>query len=435
MTIKDNSRRDFVKKTGSAVLASSLGINILSARSRASGINSETLKVGLVGCGGRGTGAALQATRAENNVMLTVMADIFEDTLKESHSALMGENPEKIKVDPSNMFIGFDAYKKVLESDVDVVILTTPPSFRPGHLRAAIEAGKHVFCEKPVAVDAPGIRHVIESAKMAKMKGLALMSGFCWRHDDPKNATYDRLLDGAIGEIHTVYNTYNTGELWYKERQPDWTDFQTTMRNWLYYNWLSGDHITEQAVHSLDLMSWAFGDMMPISATGTGGRQSRTEEKFGNVYDHFAIVFDYPDGKKGFHFSRQQKNCSRAYGLDITGDKGRCNIHVSNNHQIIGKKNWKWEEEKKERNDMYQTEHNELFASIRAGKPFNDGVRMANSTLLAIWGRMAAYTGQTISFEEAFNSNETLGPELSAYSWDLKWPLKEVAQPGITKFA
>jgi predicted dehydrogenase len=174
---------------------------------------------------------------------------------------------------------------------------------------------------------------------------------------------------------------------------------------------------------------------MPTSATGTGGRQSRTEEKFGNVYDHFAIVFDYPDGKKGFHFSRQQKNCSRAYGLDITGDKGRCNIHVSNNHEIIGKKNWKWEDEKRERNDMYQTEHNELFASIRAGKPFNDGMRMANSTLLAIWGRMAAYTGQTISFEEAFNSNETLGPDLNAYSWDLRWPMKEVAQPGITKFA
>ncbi|MBK8504336.1 MAG: Gfo/Idh/MocA family oxidoreductase [Saprospiraceae bacterium] len=435
MIIKDNSRRDFVKKTGSAVLASSLGLNILSARSKASGINSETIKVGLIGCGGRGTGAALQATRADSNVVLTVMADIFEDTLKESHSALMGENPEKIKVDPANMFIGFDAYKKVLDSDVDVVLLTTPPSFRPGHLRAAIEAGKHVFCEKPVAVDAPGIRHVIESAKMAKMKGLALMSGFCWRHDDPKNATFARLLDGAIGDIHTVYNTYNTGELWFKDRQPGWNDFQTTIRNWLYYNWLSGDHITEQAVHSLDMMSWAFGDVMPISATGTGGRQSRTEDKFGNVYDHFAIVFDYPDGKKGFHFSRQQKNCSRAYGLDITGDKGRCNIHVSNNHEIIGKKNWKWEDDKKERNDMYQTEHNELFASIRAGKPFNDGIMMAHSTLLAIWGRMAAYTGQTISFEEALNSNETLGPDLNAYSWDLRWPLKDVAQPGITKFA
>ena len=435
MAIKDNTRRDFVKKTGSAVVASTLGFNILSAKSSNVEGNADTLKVGLIGCGGRGTGAALQATRADNNVVLTVMADIFEDTLNKSHNALLKENPDKIKVDEGSRFIGFDAYKKVLESDVDVVLLATPPSFRPGHLRAAIEAGKHVFCEKPVAVDAPGIRDVIESAKMAKSKGLALMSGFCWRHDDPKNATFERLLDGAIGDIHTVYNTYNTGALWYKERQSGWTDFQTTMRNWLYFNWLSGDHIAEQAVHSLDMMAWAFGDMLPVSATGTGGRQSRTEEKFGNVYDHFAIVYDYPDGKKGFHFSRQQKNCSRAYGLDINGSKGRCNIHVSNNHEIIGKKKWKWEDQKKERNDMYQTEHDTLFASIRAGKPFNDGIKMANSTMLAIIGRMVAYTGQTITWEDALNSDETLGPKLEDYSWNLNWPLKEVAQPGITKFA
>lgn len=435
MIIKDNSRRDFVKKTGSAVLGSTLGFNIVSAKSNTRNLSNETLKVGLIGCGGRGTGAALQATRSEDNVVLTMMVDIFQDRLDESYNALMKENGSKIKVEDHNKLIGFDGYKKVLESDVDVVILTTPPSFRPGHLREAIEAGKHVFCEKPVAVDAPGIRHVIESAKMAKQKGLALMSGFCWRHDDPKNATYSRLLDGAIGDIHTVYNTYNTGALWYRDPQPGWTKFETTMRNWLYYNWLSGDHITEQAVHSLDLMSWAFGDVLPVSATGTGGRQSRTEEKFGNVYDHFAIAFEYPDGKKGFHFSRQQKNCSRAYGVDMIGDKGRCNIHVSNNHEIIGKKHWKWEDEKKERNDMYQTEHDELFASIRSGNPFNDGIRSAHSTMLAIWGRMVAYTGQTITWEEALNSNETLGPPIEEYSWDLKWPMAEVAQPGITKFA
>ena len=435
MAIKDGTRREFVKKTGSAVLASTFGFNVLSAKSSSFTSNSDTLKVGIIGCGGRGTGAALQATRADSNVVLTVMADIFKDRLDDAHSALMKENPEKIKVDDANKFVGFESYKQVLESDVDVVILTTPPSFRPGHLRAAIMAGKHVFCEKPVAVDAPGIRHVIESANMAKSKGLALMSGFCWRHDEPKTAIFDRLQDGAIGDIHTIYNTYNTGELWYRDRQPSWSDFETTMRNWLYFNWLSGDHITEQAVHSLDMMAWGFGDVLPLSATGTGGRQSRTEEKFGNVYDHFAIVFDYPDGKKGFHFSRQQKNCSRAYGLDLIGDKGRSNIHVSNNHEIMGKKHWKWEDAKIERSDMYQNEHNTLFASIRAGKPFNDGVKMAHSTMLAIMGRMVAYTGQTLTWDEAINSNETLGPKLEDYSWNLKWPLKDVAQPGITKFA
>ncbi len=427
-----SSRRDFVRKSSSAVIGGTLGFNILQARNPKRKLNSETLKVGLIGCGGRGTGAALQATRAEDNVVLTCMADVYEDRLKESHGNLMQENPSKIMVDEDHMFLGFDGYKKVLESDVDVVLLTTPPCFRPGHLRAAIEAGKHVFCEKPVAVDAPGIRSVIESAQMAKQKGLALMSGFCWRHDDPKTATYERLLDGAIGDIHTVYNTYNTGALWFKDTKPNWTPFQKKLRNWLYYTWMSGDHITEQAVHSLDLMSWAMGDQMPVSASGTGGRQVRTEDKFGNVYDHFAIVYDYADGQKGFHFSRQQKGCSRAYGLDMLGSKGKCNIHVSNNHHIMGRKEWKW---KGERNDMYQSEHDTLFASIRGGKPFNDGVRMANSTMLAIWGRMVAYTGQTITWDQAINSTEKLGPALEDYSWDLDWEAKEVAKPGITKLA
>lgn len=431
----ENTRRDFVKKTGSAVLATGFGFNILGATNAQFSLNSDTLKVGLIGCGGRGTGAALQATKADPNVALTAMADIFQDRLDESLNNLKTENPSKIMVDDSQKFVGFDAYKKVLASDVDVVILATPPSFRPGHLREAIEAGKHIFCEKPVAVDAPGVRSVIESAKIAKSKGLALMSGFCWRHDVPKQETYARLLDGKIGDIHTVYNTYNTGALWFRDTQPGWSPFENTLRNWLYYNWLSGDHIVEQAVHSIDLMSWAFGDVLPLKAEGTGGRQSRTEGKFGNVYDHFAVVFHYPDDKKGFHFSRQQHGCSRAYGLDILASKGKCNIHVSNNHTIIGKKTWKWEDQDSERPNMYQNEHDTLFASIRANNPYNDGIMMANSTMLAIMGRMVAYTGETLTWEEALNSTEQLGPDLEEYSWNLDWPMKEVAKPGITKFA
>ena len=342
------------------------------------------------------------------------------------------ENPDKILVDEEHKFTGFDAYKKVLETDVDVVILTTPPSFRPAHLEAAIAAGKHVFCEKPVAVDAPGIRRVIASAKKAKEKGLALMSGFCWRHDVPKQETYDRLLDGAIGEISSIYNTYNTGALWYKEPKADWTEFETTMRNWLYFNWLSGDHIAEQAVHSLDLMSWAFGDVLPVKVSGTGGRQSRTEKKYGNIYDHFATVYDYGDGKMGYHFSRQQKGCSRAYDISMMGDKGRAYIDVGNVHHIMGAEEWKWDGE---RPNMYQNEHDTLFASIRRGEPFNDGERMANSTMLAIIGRMVAYTGETLTWDQAMNSNEVLGPKVDEYNWSLNWPLAPVAQPGITKFA
>jgi len=427
------SRRSFLKKTGAAALTSGLGFNILSAQPQGfKNVSADTLKVGLIGCGGRGTGAAYQASMADPNVRVTAMADIFQDRLDTSYENLLKENPDKIMVDEDHKFIGFDSYKKVLASDVDVVILATPPCFRPAHLAAAVEAGKHVFCEKPVAVDAPGIRSVIATAKKAKEKGLALMSGFCWRHDVPKIDTYDRLLNGAIGDIHTIYNTYNTGALWFHPRKSEWSDFEFEIRNWLYYNWMSGDHIAEQAVHSLDLMSWALGDQLPVSATGTGGRQSRTETQFGNIYDHFAVVFEYADGKKGFHFSRQQKDCSRAYHVEMMGNQGQCYIDVFRKHAITGKEDWKWRGEK---SNMYQNEHNTLFASIREGKPYNDGVRMANSTMLAIMGRMVAYTGESLTWEQALNSQEILGPEIDQYTWDLKWPLADVAKPGITKFS
>ena len=426
------SRRDFIKRSSSAVLTSTMGFNILSAKPQNSkNLNNDTLKIGLIGCGGRGTGAALQASLADPNVMVTALADVFEDRLNKSYENLKIENPDKLMVEEDHKFIGFDSYKQLLATDVDVVILGTPPCFRPGHLAAAVEAGKHVFCEKPVAVDAPGIRSVIETAKKAKEKGLALMSGFCWRHDIPKIDTYSKLSEGAIGDIHTIYNTYNTGALWFHERQPNWSDFEFSLRNWLYYNWMSGDHIIEQAIHSIDLMSWAMGDVLPLTATGTGGRQSRTENQFGNIYDHFAVVYDYPDGKKGFHFSRQQKDCSRSYHLDMKGSDGRCYIDVFRKHEISGKEQWKW---KGEKSNMYQNSHDTLFSSIRKGEPFFDGVRMANSTMLGIWGRMVAYTGQTLTWEEALNSNEVLGPTIDQYTWDLKWPLLDVAKPGITKF-
>ena len=428
----DTSRRQFIKSTGATIIGSSVGFNLM-GKNKFAPANSDTLKVGLIGCGGRGSGAAVQAMRADDNVALVAMADIFQDRLENSYNAILEEEPDKVKVAPDHKFVGFDAYQKLLATDVDVIILATPPAFRPGHLEAAVEAGKHIFCEKPVAVDAPGIRRVMEVAKKAKEKNLSLMSGFCWRYDFPKRATYERVLDGAIGDISSIYNTYNTGALWYRKPKDGqkWTEFESQLRNWLYFNWLSGDHIVEQAIHSIDLMSWAMGDVLPVSATGTGGRQSRTESKFGNVYDHFAITYEYENGAKGFHFSRQQEGCSRAYGIDMMGTKGRCEVDVWRKHKIIGAQNWSYDGKK---NNMYQTEHDELFAAIRKGEAFNDGIRMANSTMLAIWGRMVAYTGQTLSWEEALNSEEVLGPKLDEYNWDLDWKLKEVALPGKTKF-
>ncbi len=425
------SRRSFIRTTGAALAGSAMvGSNLMAKSSFRPNI--DTLKVGLIGCGGRGTGAANQALSADENVVLSAMADIFSDKMEKSYNALVEAQGDKVQVDPEHKFMGFDAFQKVLDSDVDVIILATPPAFRPAHLAAAVEAGKHIFCEKPMAVDAPGVRSVLETAKKAKEKNLSLVSGFCWRYHFPKRATFGEVLDGRVGEIKSIYNTYNTGDLWSFPRQEEWSDMEYKLRNWLYYNWLSGDHIAEQAVHSLDMMSWAMGDQLPVRATGTGGRQRRVEDIYGNVYDHFAVVFEYENGAKGYHFSRQQQGCSRSYSVEVAGTKGDCLVDcIRRKHEITGANPWKYEGEA---NDMYQTEHNELFASIRKGEPMNDGEWMAHSTMLAIMGRMVAYTGQTLSWEQALNSDETLGPDISKYEWSLDWASAPIAKPGITEF-
>ena len=427
----DRNRRSFIKNSGLALIGSTLAYH--SGLSAPSGNTKKpTLKVGLIGCGGRGTGAALQAVQADPDVVLTAMGDVFEDRLNASYQELITAAKDKVKVNNENKFVGFDAYLKVIRSGVDVVLLATPPAFRPDHLVAAVDAGKHIFCEKPVAVDAPGVRKVLAAAKKAQEKKLSLVSGFCLRYDLPNRAIFGKILNGDIGEIKTVSTFRNGGELWYKPRQQQWSEMTNQMRNWYYYNWLSGDFIVEMAVHSLDMMSWAMGDKMPVKATGTGGRQVRVDDKFGNIYDHFAIEYEYANGAKGFHFTRQQQNTSSRNSVEVLGTQGTALINVARNHEIMGKNSWKYTGPK---NDMYQTEHDELFASIRNGKPMNDGEWMANNTMLAIWGRMVAYSGQTITWEQALNSNEVLGPKTEDYSWDLKWDGPPIAKPGITQFS
>jgi myo-inositol 2-dehydrogenase / D-chiro-inositol 1-dehydrogenase len=427
--MKNTTRRDFIKTSGAAALGTSLAMNlVIPVNSFA--MNNDTLKVGLIGAGGRGTGAAAQALNADKNVVLTHLTDIFEDRVEQSISNLKKEFGDRVKADKSTSYVGFEGAQKIMESDVDVVILTTPPCYRPKHLEMAIDAGKHVFCEKPMAVDAPGVRRIIEAAKKAKEKNLSLMSGFCWRYHIPKRETFQRVLDGAIGDVHTVYNTYNTGALWLRDVQPEWSDMKKKLRNWLYYNYLSGDHIVEQAIHSIDMMSWALGDMKPLNATGTGGRQSRIQPEYGNIYDHFAIVYEYENGVKGFHFSRQQKDCSNSYAVDVMGTKGRCLVDcIRDRHTITGAEEWRY---KGQDNDMYQQEHDDLFAAIRSGNPVNDGERMAQSTMLGIMARMVAYTGQTITYDEALNSKEVLAPDDINDNTVLQDP--PVAQPGITPF-
>ncbi len=419
-TVQPSSRRDFLKTSAAVAAGGSLLSNVHAA-------GDDLLKVGLIGCGGRGTGAATQALRADKNVKLVALGDAFADRLQQSLSQLRKEDDlaAKIDVKPDQCFVGFDAYKQVIASGVDVVLLASPPHFRPAHLRAAIDAGKHVFAEKPVAVDAPGVRAVLAACGEAKKKKLAVVSGLCWRYHQGMRETFSRIHDGAVGDVVALQCNYNTGPLWKKDRQPDWSDMEWQMRNWLYFTWLSGDFNVEQHIHSLDKMAWAMRNEYPVKAMGTGGRQVRTAPEYGHVFDHHAVVYEYASGVKCFSFCRQQAGCQNDVNDYVLGTLGSCDVMK---HAITGNKPWKYAGPK---DDMYQHEHDELFAGIRKGAPINDGDWMAKSTLMAIMGRMATYTGKLITWEQALNSREDLTP--SRYEWG-PLPVPLVAMPGVTKF-
>jgi predicted dehydrogenase len=418
------SRREFLKTTAAIAGALALAPTVHAA-------GSDVIKIGLIGCGQRGTGAAGQALRADKNIQLVAMGDAFEDRLQDSLKTLKDDKEiaAKIAVEEKNCFTGFNAYKEVIANGVDVVLLTTPPQFRPLHLKAAVEANKHVFAEKPCAVDAPGVRSVLETCEAAKKKNLSVVSGLCLRYDDGFRETLKRIHGGDIGEVHTLQANDYRGGIWVKERQPDWTDMHWQMRNWYYFTWLSGDFNVEQHVHYLDVCTWVMNNEYPVKAIGMGGRTVRNEPKYGNIYDHFSIIYQYANGAKLFSNCRQHPNCAGDMSAHAIGTKGRAEMTDGRRGLTIQTAE-KWHFPGSERN-MYQTEHDELFASIRAGKPINNGEYMAKSSLLAIMGRMAAYTGQEITWEMAFHSKEDLTPP--KYEWGpIETPA--IAIPGKTKF-
>jgi predicted dehydrogenase len=387
----------------------------------------DVLKVGLIGCGGRGTGAAEQALNADPNVKLVAMGDAFGDRLQSSLKVLKKSLPEKVDVKEENCFVGFDAYKGVIAAS-DVVLLCEPPHFRPSHLRAAVEAGKHVFAEKPVAVDAPGVRSVLASCEEAKKKSLSVVSGLCLRYSTGFREMMKRIHGGEIGEVVALQANDYRGGRWSRPRKPEMSDMTWHMRNWYNFTWLSGDFNVEQHVHYLDVCAWAMKDQYPVRAIGMGGRQVLTEPEYGNIYDHFSVVYEYANGAKMFSNTRQHKNCKMDMSAVAIGSKGRALISEGP-LRITGEN--AWEHQGKDKN-IYQVEHDEFFASIRSGKPINNGDYMSKSTLMAIMGRMAAYTGQQIGWEQALNSKEDLTP--SKYDWDLAIELPAVAVPGQTKF-
>ena len=432
-----SNRRDFLKATSTLAAAGALAGGLSLSRS-AHAAGGDTLRIGLIGCGGRGTGAAVNALNADSNCKLVALADAFGDRLTGCLDAIKKQTDDKqtsdkVAVDPDHCFVGLDAGMKLIQSDVDVVLLCEPPFFRPAHLKAAIDAGKHVFAEKPVASDAPGIRSVLASAEEAKKKNLNLVVGLCWRYDSGVRETMKRVLDGAIGEIQTIQETYLGGTLWQRPRQPNWTEMEYQVRNWYYFSWLSGDFNVEQHVHSLDKASWAMHDEPPVRAWGVGGRQVRVDPIYGDIFDHHAVTYEYKNGTQVYAFCRQLAGGYNDVSDIFIGTKGRANILKN---EITGENAWQY---KGPKTSMYDVEHQDLFAAIRSGNTINNGVYGARSSMLAILGRMVNYTGQALTWDEAINSQQTFAPEKLNFDTvppilpgkDGKYP---VTVPGETKF-
>lgn len=410
-----SSRRKFIKNS-SLLVAGGAVAGQLSFASSAHAFGSDEIKIGLIGCGGRGTGAASQAMNTEGATKLVAMADAFGDRLQQSLRGLKGEHKEKVDVPADRQFVGFDAFKQVLESDADLVILATPPGFRPLHLESAINAGKHVFMEKPVAVDAAGVRKVLKATAEAKKKNLAIQVGLQRRHERKYRETIARLQDGAIGDINLTRAYWNGGGVWVRPRKKGQTEMEYQMRNWYYFNWLCGDHITEQHIHNLDVINW-LKNGYPITAQGQGGRQVRTGIDHGEIYDHHMIEFTYADGSKMLSQCRHIPNTWSSVSEHAHGSKGTCDIGGGRITDNNGQQVWSYKPERKWPNG-WQQEHHDLFADIRNGERPNEGEYGALSTMTSIFGRMASYSGKMIKWEDALNSELVISPVEKFSSYD-----------------
>ena len=414
------SRRDFLK--GSTAAAIGLG-----ALGNAHAAGSDTIKVGLIGCGGRGRGAAdniCQAAGTTYNIKLHAMADAFPDHLKDCREFIRNTPNCKDKFDVSDdrCFVGFDAYQKVIDC-CDLVMLATPPGFRPLHIEATIKAGKQLFTEKPIAVDSTGIRKVLAAYEEAKSKGLSVVAGTQRRHQTPYLESMKRIHDGAIGDLITARVYWNQGDIWIHPRKEGWSDTEYQLRNWYHFLWLCGDHIVEQHVHNLDVAIWALG-AHPVRAVGMGGRQVHTEPPYGQSYDHFAVDYEFPDGVHVLSMARQIAGCASDVSETIVGSKGRWSSHQ---YRFTGATNDRIRDDRK---DPYVLEHVDLLESIVSRKPINELKQVAESTLTAIMGRDSAYTGKAISWDQALNSKLDTFPKTPL---DMSGPMIEpaVPRPGV----
>lgn len=418
-------RRNFIATSATAAV----GTALLPTSARAEAAGDREIKIALVGCGGRGTGAAVQALSTYGRVKLWAMADAFEDQLEKSHKGLTaggikfsqsteaGPPTDRVDVPPERRFVGLDAYRKVMAlPEIDVVILTTPPGFRPRQFEAAVAAGKHVFMEKPVATDAHGVQQVLTAAREAKRKNLKVGVGLNRRHSPLYEAAIERIHAGEIGRLNTI-RLYNVrgGVGKYYERQPEDSELLYQVRHWYYFAWLSGDFIVEQSVHDYDVGLWMKG-MLPVRAQGQGGRLVRSGRDYGNIYDHFYVEYDFPDGSKMLTQHRHIPGCWGLFGEYADGSKGTASVLGKQRGmiQLHDQKTALWRE--KESGNSYQIEHDRLFRAIREDTPHNEAERGAHASFAAILGRMAAYSGKMLEWDEALESGHRITPD--AESWD-----------------
>src|SRR5437870_2770249 len=409
------NRRDFLKTTSAAIAGTSV-LGGLGVERSALAAGSDTLKLALIGCGGRGSGAADQALSTEGPLKLVAMADTFKDRLESSLSSLAAKHKDKVDVVPERQFIGFEAYKQAIAL-ADVVILATPPGFRPMQFEEAVRQGKNIFTEKPVATDAPGVRRFLTAAEESKKKNLKVVVGLQRHYDEGYLDTIQRLHDGAIGDIVAMRAYWNGQTPWLKRRAEldqhygrKLTEMEYQMRNWYYFTWICGDHIVEQHIHNLDVINWV-KQGHPVRAQGMGGCEVRKGLDYGEIFDHHAVEFEYQDGSRLFSVCRHIQGCWDSVSEHVVGTKGTCDV---SGHIIRGATPWRFR--KREVRDAYQKEHDSLFDAIRNDKQLNNAEYGATSTMTAILGRLCTYSGKMIEWDDALNSNINLMPEKLA--WD-----------------
>ena len=429
----ESTRRSFVKTSGAAAAVAGVATGFPSVTFGAP--NDKKLKVGVVGCGGRGGGAMINALKADDNVELHAMGDLYRSEADKKLATLQKYGSTNTKLAAgleSRIFEGIDAFEKVMDSGIDIVLLTTPPGFRPQHFRAAIDRGLHAFVEKPCATDVGGVNHFAETAKMAKEKDLSVLCGFCYRYSVHGRALFERIHGGDIGDIVSIHSQYYATPV--KAMPPasvrpaGMSDTEWQIKNWYNFTWLAGDGIVEQGCHNVDRIAWAFNDADPIAAFGSGGRQRPNEE--GNIYDHFSVSYEYPNDVMAHVEWRQFLDSHNQVGDTIVGTKGVAKFGTQN-AEITGDKAWRWRKPREGVKSMYDLEHEEFFAAIRSGERKDDAAWIAKSTTMAIQGRNACYTGKRITWDEIIASEETLVPDPIDINGSL--PIRPISIPGVTK--